>query len=169
MGYNSTGDPFGSRPVGRDNDDSRVFRQLHCGVERTHQAVLHDTRYGHGAAVPTEVGLDGRRGRVGWQVKGCLLWLGGDLLVSCPTTWAPLVNFGYSHCFFLSVCRDYEDRHFAQLAEDIGDLVVLSIVPPDHPNSAARRRLGEHLEGTVLAFLKAVCNNRTYFTSRHPD
>src|SRR5205807_1328557 len=64
-------------------------------------------------------------------------------------------NFGSGHRVSLSVRGDYEDGHVAQLAEDVGDLVLLPIIPPDHPDPAARRRRGEHLEGAVLALLKA--------------
>jgi len=79
----------------------------------------------------------------------------GDLLVSRATPRAPLINFGARHGMFLSIGGDHEDRHFAQLAEDVRDLVVLAIIPPDHPDPAARRRLPEHLEGTIRAFLEA--------------
>src|SRR5207248_2765637 len=51
-----------SRPLRRHDDDPRAFRQFHRGIERTYQAVLHDTRHGQGApAKPAKVSLHGRR------------------------------------------------------------------------------------------------------------
>ena len=37
---------------------------------------------------------------------------------------------------FLSIRGDYKDRRLAQLAEDVGDLIILAVLPPDHPDPA---------------------------------
>jgi len=133
-----------------------VFWQLHCGIEGTYQAVLHDTRYSHGAPAETgKVNLHRRRHRVGWQLRRGHQRLGGHLLVSRSTARASLVNLRCSHGMFLSVGGDHEDRRFAQLTKDVRNLVVLSVIPPDHPDPAARWCLGEHLVGTVLPLLEA--------------
>jgi len=60
--------------------------------------VLHDARDSQGTpSAPTEVGLDGRGGRVAWQVKGRHLRFSGDLLVLRSPAGAPFVNFGGGH------------------------------------------------------------------------
>ena len=61
----------------RNNDDARMFEKLHCGIERTNQAVFNDTRYGHGPrATAKDVCLYRRGRRGGWHLTG------SDLLIS---------------------------------------------------------------------------------------
>jgi hypothetical protein len=87
----------------RHNDDTRVLRELHCGIQGPHQAVLHDTGHSHWApAVSTDVSLHRGGRRVGWQFRLRHLRLGGDLFVSRPTLRAPFVNVWGSHGFSLS-------------------------------------------------------------------
>src|SRR5438105_4544629 len=97
----------------RHDDDPRVFRELHRGIEGTHQAVLHDTRHGYRApAVLAEVSLHRRGGSVRGQFQGRDVVLSGDLLVPYSTPNASLVGFGGRHGL-LSISRDHKDRRFA--------------------------------------------------------
>jgi hypothetical protein len=66
-----------------------------------------------------------------------------------------LSSAGVSIKFPLSISGDYEYRRVAQVAEHMRNLVVLTIVPPNHPNPPAGRCRSEHLQRAVLAFLKA--------------
>ena len=67
--------------------------------------------------------------------------------------WASTI--GVVNWLSLSVCSDHEDGRIAQLAENIRNLVALPIIPPDHPDSATRRRHSKHLEGAIPSLLKA--------------
>jgi hypothetical protein len=70
-----------------------VFRQLHCGIERTYQAILDDTCHGQGApAKAAKVRLYRRGGCIGRQFKRRHLGFRSDLLVSRSTPRTPLVN-----------------------------------------------------------------------------
>jgi hypothetical protein len=53
------------------------------------------------------------------------------------------------------VCGDDEDWRIFNLPENVGDLVRIAIVSPDHPHAATRRHLCQHPEGSILAILKA--------------
>jgi hypothetical protein len=55
---------------------------------------------------------------------------------------------------FHSIGGDHEDGHFAQLPENVRDLVVFSVIAPDYPDSAAGWSSGEHLEGAILPLLE---------------
>ena len=83
------------------------------------------------------MGFDRRRGSVGRQIKRRQLRLGGNLLVTRSTPGAALVNGWGGHIESLSVRGNHEDRYIAQIAEDVGDLVIVSVVAPDHPDPAA--------------------------------
>ena len=134
--------------IGRDNDHTRMFRQVHRRIEGTYQSVLHHTRHGNWPAAPAEAGFHRQRGRLGRQPGVWQPWLGGDLLVARSTFGTSLVDF-WGSSESLSVSRDNEDGRFAQFSEDVRDLVILVVISPDHPDPAARRCRREHLEGTV--------------------
>jgi hypothetical protein len=56
----------GLRSFGRHDDDPRVFRQRHGGIDGTHQAILHDAHHGQGPSMLRKASLDRRRDGVGW-------------------------------------------------------------------------------------------------------
>jgi hypothetical protein len=132
-----------------------MLLKFHRGIEGANQAVFHDTYQSDWSlSNPAEMSLDWRGSRVGWQLKRFQLRLRRDLLIKGSTRGASLVSSWSGHGVLFSIRGDHEDRHFAQFAKDVGNLVVLAIVPPDHPDPPARWRLCEHLVGAVLAFLE---------------
>jgi hypothetical protein len=52
----------------RHNDNSRMLRQFHGGIEGTYHAILHNTNYGQGSVVLLKVLFHGGRHSVGRQV-----------------------------------------------------------------------------------------------------
>ncbi len=55
-----------------------------------------------------------------------------------------------------SVGGDDEDRRFLDLSERARNLLVLSVVSPDHPDPAARWHLCEHAEGAIATLVELV-------------
>lgn len=68
---------------------------------------------------------------------------------------------------FASVRGNDEDDSFRQVVEQI-ELVVFTIVSPDHPNSSTRRSLSQHFERAVAAVAQRVdpCESRFDFDRR---
>src|SRR4051812_35122388 len=83
-----------SRRLGRHDDDARVFRQFHGGIEGTDEAILHDAGHGQGSTAAGKVGLDGQGGRVGRHVEGREVWFRGELFVKRAASGAAVINAG---------------------------------------------------------------------------
>jgi hypothetical protein len=133
-----------------------VLLQFHGRVERADETVLDDPCHSEEATVaPTEVRLHRQGHRVWRQLRRWKRWLRSNLLIAQATYGAPLVRCGGDHARSFSIRGDDENRYIAQLTEHVGDFIVFPVVPPNNPDPAAGWRGGEHLEGGVLAFLKA--------------
>src|SRR6185437_14801625 len=50
-----------------------------------------------------------------------------------------------------SVCGDYKYRYVVQVTEDVGKFILLTVISPDHLDTAARRNCSIHLESAVLS------------------
>jgi hypothetical protein len=135
-----------SGPFRRDDNHPGVLDQLDRGIEWTNHAILNDPFDGQRATVsPAQIDLNRQR----WGVRRQLgRWDGrlrGDLLVERPAPGAPLINIAPgSHFCPFSMRRDYEDRRFAEFAENIGNLVVLSIISPEVISRTAAASLMTH-------------------------
>jgi hypothetical protein len=95
-----------------------------AGSSGAHQAILDDSRHGHGALVETgQVGLHRRGYRVGRQLGRGYTRLRGDLLVARSPFRATLVFFRGRHWIQLLIGGNPENGHIAQLAEDVGNFI----------------------------------------------
>lgn len=87
-----------SRFLRGDDDDAGVFGQLHRGIERAHQAVLHNARRGNGVPRPaSEVMLDRfgdgiRRKRGRFQAR-----FRRDALIEFSSICTAMIGFGLVH------------------------------------------------------------------------
>src|SRR5207245_1686656 len=104
------------------------------GIERAYQAVLHDTGHGDRTPAPTEVSLDRQGGRIGRQLRVRQRRFRRDLLIARFPPRTSLVCLRGGHQLYLSVRGDHEDWYIAQVAEDVGNLVVFPVIPPDYPD-----------------------------------
>ena len=89
-------------------------------------------------------------------VKGARCGLEAIRSSAASALGTPIVGWKGRHVRFLSVGGNYEDSRVGQFTEDVGDLVIFPVIPPEDPDLATGRDLGEHLERAIAPLLKAV-------------
>ena len=104
-----------------------------------------------GAAAPSGASIGAGVASAGKSSGSPERRLSGDLVVDAPGGQAALVCRWGCHIRCHSIRGNHEDRHITQLPEDVRNFIVLTVVPPNHPNAAARRSRGKHFEGAIAS------------------
>ena len=132
-----------------------MLGQLHWRVKQTHDPVFHDPGDGDGATVANM--LLERTRLFAWRDVGVgKARFGRKLVVQNLPALGPQVGLGGRHWDSPSVGGNNEDRRLVDVSEHVGNLFVLAVVPPDHPDLATRWHLGKHPERAVTAFIELV-------------